>query len=198
MLDTYATLVFKQSLADIGITIYIAFKAAPLTYVVRSSLHYAQVMKGDGGVKYSSVYQPVVSVPLPILNHRLVGILLYILPQLKIIIVVFFNQRLVSFLLLSSRIRVPSFFVTVIPRYTRNRFTSFLLYEMHKLIPIFQFTSKFRKYELLPLANRSLFPSGSNGKLIFVLRVFALRAVFEERIKLVHWGITVFHRGLTR
>jgi hypothetical protein len=59
---------------------------------------------------------------------------------------------------------------TVIPRYTNNRFTSFRSYEMHKLIPVFQFTSQF--------SNRSLFPSGSNGKLIFVLRVFALRAVF--------------------
>jgi hypothetical protein len=32
----------------------------------------------------------------------------------------------------------------------------------------------------------------SSRKLIFVLRVFALRAVLEERIKLVHQGITVF------
>jgi hypothetical protein len=30
-----------------------------------------------------------------------------------------------------------------IPRYTSNRFKSFRLYEMHKLIPVFQFTSKF-------------------------------------------------------
>jgi hypothetical protein len=56
--------------------------------------------------------------------------------------------------------------------------TCFSIYE-----PIF--------YELLPLANRSLFPSGSNGKFIFVLRVFALRAVLEERIKLVNREITV-------
>jgi hypothetical protein len=53
----------------------------------------------------------------------------------------------------------------------------------------FQFTS--RLYELLPLSNRSLFPSASNGKLIFVLRVFALRAVLEGRIKLLNRGITV-------
>jgi hypothetical protein len=32
---------------------------------------------------------------------------------------------------------------TVIPRYTSNRFTSFRLYEMHKLIPVFQFMSQF-------------------------------------------------------
>jgi hypothetical protein len=55
--------------------------------------------------------------------------------------------------------------------------------------------ANFRSY-LLPLANRSLFRSGSNEKLIFVLRVFALRAVLEERIKLVNRGITVF--GLTK
>jgi hypothetical protein len=34
--------------------------------------------------------------------------------------------------------------------------------------------------------------SGSYGILIFVLRVFILRAVLEERIKLVNRGITVF------
>jgi hypothetical protein len=33
--------------------------------------------------------------------------------------------------------------------------------------------------------------SGSNGKLIFVLWVFALLAVLDERIKLVNWRITV-------
>jgi hypothetical protein len=63
---------------------------------------------------------------------------------------------------------------------------------MHNLIPVFfNLRANFRLYELLPHANRSLFPSGSNGKLIFVLRVFALRAVLEERIKLVNRGITV-------
>jgi hypothetical protein len=48
---------------------------------------------------------------------------------------------------------------------------------MHKLIPVY----------------RSLFPSGSNGKLIFVLRVFALRAVLEKRIKHLNRGIPVFY-----
>jgi hypothetical protein len=58
----------------------------------------------------------------------------------------------------------------------------------------FNLRANFREYELHPLANRSLFgsnPSGSNGKLILVLWVFALRAVLEERIKLVNRGITV-------
>jgi hypothetical protein len=32
---------------------------------------------------------------------------------------------------------------TVIFQYTSNRFTSVRLYEMHKLIPVFQFTSQF-------------------------------------------------------
>jgi hypothetical protein len=32
---------------------------------------------------------------------------------------------------------------TGIPWYTSNRFTSFRLYEMHKLIPVFQFMSQF-------------------------------------------------------
>jgi hypothetical protein len=55
----------------------------------------------------------------------------------------------------------------------------------------FSLRANFRLCELLPLANRSLFPSGSNGKLIFVLRIFALRAVLEDRIKIVNRMITV-------
>jgi hypothetical protein len=81
---------------------------------------------------------------------------------------------------------------TVIPRYTSNRFTSFRLYKKHKLITVFNLRADFRSYELLPLANRSVFPSGSNEKLILILRVFALRAVLEEQIKLVNRGITAF------
>jgi hypothetical protein len=63
---------------------------------------------------------------------------------------------------------------------------------MHKLIPVFILRANARLYELLPLASVSLFPSGSNGKLVFVLRVFALRAVLEDRIKLVNRGVPVF------
>jgi hypothetical protein len=33
--------------------------------------------------------------------------------------------------------------ITVIPQYTSNWFMSFHLYEMHKLIPVFQFMSQF-------------------------------------------------------
>jgi hypothetical protein len=55
----------------------------------------------------------------------------------------------------------------------------------------FNLQANFRLYELLPLANRPLFPSGSNRKLIFVLRVSALRAVSEERIKLENRWIIV-------
>jgi hypothetical protein len=63
----------------------------------------------------------------------------------------------------------------------------------------FNLRANFRLYELLPFANRSLFPTpllGSNGKLIFVLRVFALRAVLEKRIKLVNRGTTVYETQL--
>jgi hypothetical protein len=57
---------------------------------------------------------------------------------------------------------------------------------------LFNLRANFGFYELLPLANRSLFPSGSNGKLIFALRVFALRAILDKRIKLVNRGINVY------
>jgi hypothetical protein len=79
------------------------------------------------------------------------------------------------------------------------RFTSFRLYEMHKLMPVFLIyepifanTSSFLSQ--IERCSRRLF-SGSNGKLIFVLRVFVLRAVLEERIKLVNPGITVLLNG---
>jgi hypothetical protein len=41
----------------------------------------------------------------------------------------------------------------------------------------FNLRANFRVYELLPLANRSLFPAQTLEKLIFVLRVFALREI---------------------
>jgi hypothetical protein len=34
-------------------------------------------------------------------------------------------------------------YTTIIPWYKSNRLTSFRLYEIHKLIPVFQFTSQF-------------------------------------------------------
>jgi hypothetical protein len=49
--------------------------------------------------------------------------------------------------------------------------------------------------EFLPLANRSLIPSGSIGKFTFVLWVFALWSVLEEQIKLVNRGITVYQNN---
>jgi hypothetical protein len=61
--------------------------------------------------------------------------------------------------------------------------TCFSIYE-----PIFAYTSSF-----LSQTDRCSWRifSGSNGKLIFVLRVFALQAILEERIKIVNRGITV-------
>jgi hypothetical protein len=61
--------------------------------------------------------------------------------------------------------------------------TCFSIYE-----PIFTYTSSFLSQT--DRCSRRLF-SGSNGKLIVVLRVFVLRAVLEERIKLVNRGIPV-------
>jgi hypothetical protein len=60
----------------------------------------------------------------------------------------------------------------------------FSIYEL-----IFSYTSSFlSQTDRCP---RRLF-SGSYGKLVFVLRVFALRAALVERFKLVNRGITVF------
>jgi hypothetical protein len=67
--------------------------------------------------------------------------------------------------------------------------TCFSIYE-----PIFAHTSSFLSQT--DRCSRRLF-SGSNGKLIFVLRVFVLRAVLEERIKLVNRGIPVIWQHYT-
>jgi hypothetical protein len=61
--------------------------------------------------------------------------------------------------------------------------TCFSVYE-----PIFAYTSSFLSQ--IDRCSRRLF-SGSNGKLNFILWVFALPAVLEERIKLVNRGIIV-------
>jgi hypothetical protein len=74
-----------------------------------------------------------------------------------------------------------------------NRFTSFRLYEMHKLIPVFQFTSQFSLIRAPSSRKPIVVPGASFRKLIFVLRVFALRAVLEKRIKFVNRGITVYY-----
>jgi hypothetical protein len=61
--------------------------------------------------------------------------------------------------------------------------TCFSIYE-----PIFAYTSSFLSQT--DRCSRRLF-SGSNGKFIYVWRVFAKRAVLEERIKLVNREIPV-------
>jgi hypothetical protein len=80
---------------------------------------------------------------------------------------------------------------TVIPQYTSDRFTSFHLHEMRKLILAFQFMSQFLLIRAPSSYKPFVIPSGSNGKLILVLRVIVLRTVLEEWIKLVNRGITV-------
>jgi hypothetical protein len=62
--------------------------------------------------------------------------------------------------------KLRRFLNTVISWYTSNRFTSFRVYEMYKLIPVFQFTSQFSLIRASSSRKRSLSPSGSNGKLI--------------------------------
>jgi hypothetical protein len=57
---------------------------------------------------------------------------------------------------------------------------SFRLYEMHKLIPVFQFTSQFSLTRAPSSRKPIIVPSASSWKLIFVLQVFALQAVLEE------------------
>jgi hypothetical protein len=61
-----------------------------------------------------------------------------------------------------------------------NRFTSFHLYEMHKLISIFLLIR-------VPSSHKPIVVIGaSSQKFIFALGVFALQAILEERIKLVN------------
>jgi hypothetical protein len=60
----------------------------------------------------------------------------------------------------------------------------FLIYE-----PVSAYTSSF-----LSQTDRSQCFSGSNGKLLFILRVFASWAVLEEWIKLVNQGIPVVRK----
>jgi hypothetical protein len=66
---------------------------------------------------------------------------------------------------------------------------------MHKLKPVSQFTSQFllttAPSSHKPIIVPGAFFLGSNGKLIFILQVFTLKAVLEEQIKLINRGITV-------
>jgi hypothetical protein len=53
------------------------------------------------------------------------------------------------------------------------------------------------KFEFLgrnsvPLEPIKIYDAGSNKKLVFVLYVFALPAVFKEWIQLMNWGIILF------
>jgi hypothetical protein len=62
---------------------------------------------------------------------------------------------------------------------------------MQKLIPVFQFTSQFSLIRAASSRKPTVVSGASSRKLIFILRIFDLRAVLEERIKLVNRGITV-------
>jgi hypothetical protein len=68
----------------------------------------------------------------------------------------------------------------------------FLLIRDGKLLPVFQISSQFLFIRAPSSHKPIVVPGASSRKLIFVLRVFALRVVLEERIKLVNRGITVF------
>jgi hypothetical protein len=48
--------------------------------------------------------------------------------------------------------------ITVIPWYTSSWFTSFRLYEIHKLIPVFQFMSQFSLIQA-PSSRKPIIPS---------------------------------------
>jgi hypothetical protein len=74
-----------------------------------------------------------------------------------------------------------------------NRFTSFRLYDMHKLIPVFKFTSQFSLIRAPSSRKPIVVPGACSRKLISVLRLFALRAAWEELIKFVNRGITVLY-----
>jgi hypothetical protein len=60
----------------------------------------------------------------------------------------------------------------VIPQNMRHRFTSFRLYEMHKLIPAFQFTSQFSLTQA-PSSRKPILPVGKQWEIHF--RFMSLR-----------------------
>jgi hypothetical protein len=66
----------------------------------------------------------------------------------------------------------------VIPRYTDNLFTSTRLYEIHKLIPVFQFTSQFSLIRAPSSRKPIVVPVGKFWKINFRFTIFHLTSSF--------------------
>jgi hypothetical protein len=71
--------------------------------------------------------------------------------------------------IISGKLEYKLFFLytcTVIPLYTSNRFKSFRLYEMHKLIPVFQFMSQFSLIRAPSSCKPVVVPSASSREVV--------------------------------
>jgi hypothetical protein len=68
---------------------------------------------------------------------------------------------------------------TVIPRYMSIRFTSFRLYEMHKLIHVFQFTIQFSLIRV-PSSRKPIVVPDASSEIHFRFTIFRLRSSFGE------------------
>jgi hypothetical protein len=99
------------------------------------------------------------------------------------------GQRLKELLRYASKeYSNPSVYEQSVYEFTLIRDAQINMFSIYE--PIFACTSSFLSQT--DRCSRRLF-SGSNRKLIFVSRLFALRVVLEERIKLVNRGISVTH-----